>query len=169
MSILDTIGRAVKSVFPPAKVAADIVGLVAGAFGKDREDPELLKLQPAIQQLVIERDTARDHEANETMRVELESRARMVEAEMAQGDKFTKRARPGVVYGGMILYVVEFGVRAYLLLTSGEMPSETIVPVPMVAAHTTAMSIWFYSRGKEKQAAVQGTEPSKWVKMITGS
>ena len=43
------------------------------------------------------------HDIEETIRLELDGRTDIIKAEMAQGDAFTKRARPSLVYWGMVL------------------------------------------------------------------
>jgi hypothetical protein len=147
MSIFNKLAGLVSDAFPPARFVRGLLGLVKDKTGEDLSD-----MAPEIQQLLIERDTARDRYTEETMQVELETRARTIEAEMAQGDTYTKRARPTLVYSGLLLFFLEFGVRAFLLLRGLSMPEGTIVPVAFTAGWTTAVSVWFVGRSYERGA-----------------
>jgi len=46
----------------------------------------------------------RDSEIERTIQKELDTAARVIEAEMAQDDNYTKRARPTVIYTGLLMY-----------------------------------------------------------------
>ena len=50
----------------------------------------------------------RDSEIEATIQKELDTSARIIEAEMAQDDNYTKRARPTVIYVGLAMYVLNF-------------------------------------------------------------
>ena len=167
MSIFDKILNVASSVFPPAKIAKDIIGAIKG--NKDRDPLEAL--EPAIQQLIINRDADRDKYAAETMQVELESRAKIIEAEMAQGDKFTKRARPGLVYAGLLMFFLEFIVRAVLIIRGLDMPEGTIVPGPFIVGWSGAVSVWMVGRSAEKITKIKNGNSdggSKILKAIMG-
>jgi len=71
---------------------------VEGLIGKFKLDPEAkLGANLAIRQLVA----AHEAELEETLRAELGAKERILVAELQQGDRFTKRARPTVVYFGL--------------------------------------------------------------------
>jgi hypothetical protein len=60
----------------------------------------------------------REEEIEKSIRAELEAKAGIMMAELKQLDKYTKRARPTVVYAGLIIIFLEmFGLR-YLILNS---------------------------------------------------
>ncbi len=170
MGIFDKITDLVGTIFPPAKVAKDIIKLIAS--GNKAKEQDLVGLEPAIQAAIMERDIARDKHAAEVMQTELETRATIIQAEMNQGDKFTKRARPTIVYTGLVMFFIELGVRVYLQLKVGTMPSETIVPGPMIAGWTVAVGVWSAGRSWEKVTARKnsngGTKPSGLLKAILG-
>ena len=167
MSIFKKILGAAASVFPPVNLAKSIIDTFKG---KGVSDTDLSQLEPSIQQLIISRDADRDKYAAETMQVELESRATIIQAEMSQGDTFTKRARPGLVYVGLLMFFLEFIVRVYLVLRGLEMPTDTIVPGPFIIGWSGAVSVWMVGRSAEKISKNKngGSPKSNILKAIIG-
>lgn len=49
---------------------------------------------------------ARDSEIEQTIQKELDTAARVIEAELKQDDKYTKRARPTIIYTGLAMFVL---------------------------------------------------------------
>lgn len=149
MSIFKKLLGTVGSVFPPAALAKKVLDAIGGG---DNGQVSVADLEPAIAQAVLERDAARDNAMAETLQSELESRARIIEAEMSQGDTFTKRARPMVVYTGLVMFLLEFGIRAWLVLRGQPMPTEMMIPGALVAGWTTVTGVWAVGRSAEKIA-----------------
>lgn len=50
----------------------------------------------------------RDSEIEASIRSELQSKERVLVAELAQGDSYTKRARPTVVYAGLLFIFINY-------------------------------------------------------------
>jgi len=46
----------------------------------------------------------RDSEIERTIQKELDTAATVIKAEMEQGDNYTKRARPTIIYGGLLMF-----------------------------------------------------------------
>ncbi|QIA08825.1 holin family protein [Draconibacterium halophilum] len=63
-------------------------------LSKEEKNEFKLKLQENMLKL--------DQSAEETYRDELSARTEIIKAELAQGDKYTKRARPTIIYVGLI-------------------------------------------------------------------
>lgn len=58
----------------------------------------------------------REKEVEETIRKELEAKTQFMTAELKQDDKYTKRARPTVIYAGLAVVFLEiFGIRHIIL------------------------------------------------------
>lgn len=87
----------------------------------------------------------------------LNAQASVVTAELQQDDKYTKRARPTVIYAGLVLIFLEmFGVRmAILSLISSSIEvvqaSNTIV-MSFLAAWGGVVGMYTFGRTQEKKA-----------------
>ena len=75
-----------------------------------------LKMESLIQE--------RESEVEQTIRKELESKERIIVAELQQSDNFTKRARPSVIYAGLVFIAWNYVVAPTAGLGSFELPSE---------------------------------------------
>lgn len=78
------------------------VGNVADKFHLSGEEKQQFKLE--VEALLQKRDS----EIEQTVRKELEAKERVLVAELAQGDNYTKRARPTVVYFGLGLIFLNY-------------------------------------------------------------
>lgn len=78
------------------------VGNVADKFHLSGEEKQQFKLE--VEALLQKRDS----EIEQTIRKELEAKERVLVAELNQGDNYTKRARPTVVYFGLGLIFLNY-------------------------------------------------------------
>ncbi|MHC4715616.1 MAG: 3TM-type holin [Planctomycetota bacterium] len=171
MSIFDKLFGVVETVFPPAGLLKKVGDAFLGSDPTKDAKATWQDIEPAVAAAIVERDRARDAHVAATLQTEIEGRARIIEAEMAQGDSYTKRARPTLVYAGLVLFFLEFGIRGWLVLRGLEMPEGTIVPVAFTAGWTTAVSVWMVGRSVEKVTkAKNGGAPtsSRFLKAIVG-
>jgi hypothetical protein len=83
---------------------------------------------------------------------------RIIQAEMAQGDTYTKRARPTVVYAGLILFAVQ--------VVSQFWGVEIQVPPDFTYAWAGVVGVWMIGRSYEKaqgagtvSGLITGTKP----------
>lgn len=108
-----------------------------------------------------------DKELEETYQAELESRQEIIKAEMAQSDTYTKRARPTIIYGGLIFILIIHVVLpavAYLAgTTPDKMPTLTL-PTEFWWAWGTVVSIYGAGRSAEKLGII-----NKMTNLATGS
>ena len=74
---------------------------VSSIIGRFKMDP---KDKVALEQALI----ARDMNVEKTIQQELSSREKILVAELTQGDNFTKRARPAVVWTGLGVVVLNY-------------------------------------------------------------
>jgi hypothetical protein len=87
----------------------------------------------------------------------------IIVAEMQQGDKFTKRARPMVVYSGLLfIFLVHVAFPIYAFFTGDPVP-EISLPHEFWWAWTGVVAVWMTGRSMEKF----GLE-NKATKLITG-
>lgn len=135
-------------------------------------DKERLELQNEMESLLQQRDA----EVEKTIRAELGAKERTLVAELQQGDNYTKRARPTVVYAGLLFIAINhvlFPIVARLLtLFAGELAAEDIamltapidLPTQFWAAWAGICSVWVLGRSAEKRGM-----RNKLVSAITGS
>lgn len=106
----------------------------------------------------------RDSEIESTIRTELKAKERVIVAELAQGDVFTKRARPTIVYFGLF---VTFFNYSFLPLVSYvfalDMPPMNL-PGEFWIAWGGAVSVYSLGRSSEKRGS-----PTRASNLITGN
>jgi len=133
------------------------VGDIVDDVVTTKEEKERIKLR--FQQILNEREI----EADKNYRAELQSRAEIIKAEMAQGDSYTKRARPSVIYAGLgFIFLVHVFLPSYAFFAERPTPDLTL-PTEFWAAWATVVSVYAAGRSAEKRGA-----KDKITKMITG-
>lgn len=104
-------------------------------------------------------------ELEQTMRTELEAKERILVAELSQGDNFTKRARPSVVYGGLAFIGFNYCI---VPLCKAFLPTINLpdfaLPAEFWYAWGGIVSTWSVGRTMERRGAKKNL-----VSMITGS
>jgi hypothetical protein len=128
------------------------VGNVVDQFHLSGGEKQQFKLQ--MESLLQQRDA----EVEETIRTELGAKERVLVAELTQGDSYTKRARPTVVYAGLVFIFVNYTIAPLLGLGALELPAEFWV------AWGGIVATWSIGRSAEKR----GTR-NKLISTITGS
>ena len=88
------------------------VGNIIGKFKMSPSEKESFKLQ--LESLLQKRDS----EIEETYRSEINAKADIIKAELSQGDNYTKRARPTVVYMGLVFILLEILGLRHLILSN---------------------------------------------------
>lgn len=104
MSLLSTLfGGGLKGILDGAEN-------IIGKFKLSPTDKQQFKLE---MEALLQRQ---ESELESTYRKELEAKMEIMKAELTQGDTFTKRARPTIVYMGLFFILLEvFGVRHIIL------------------------------------------------------
>ena len=135
------------------------VGNVADKFHLSGEEKQAFKLE--MEGLLQQRDS----EVEDTIRTELKAKTRIIEAEMAQGDKFTKRARPSVVYAGLFFIFLNYCIVPAIAAISGD-STITQFPLPTAfwASWGSVVSVWSVGRSAEKRGIRSGL-----LNAVTGS
>ena len=156
MSIFNKIINAVTS---PLGLAKELAGIAGKLFGSPEKQHE-------FELAAAEMIQARDSEIEETLRAEMQAKERVIVAELQQGDKFTKRARPSLVYVGLLLALLEVILRIVLILQGKGMPEglTTVVPPQFWAAWTGVTGTWVIGRSVERRGV-----KNRIVSAITGS
>jgi len=123
----------------------DSIANVADRFIQTDEEKNEFKLK--VMNLVQQRDT----EIESTARTELETKSKIIAAEMAQDDNYTKRARPTVVYFGLIVIAFNYClVPVVALILSKNIPLLEL-PGEFWAAWGGIVSLWTIGRSAEKR------------------
>lgn len=107
---------------------------------------EKLKFELELQRLLAQRDT----EIETTLRQQLESREKIIVAEMQTGDKVTRWARPGIVWAGLLyMGLTNVLIPAIAFFTGRGMP-EFKMDQQFWDAWTIVVSVWAGGRSLEK-------------------
>jgi len=93
------------------------VGNIADRFHLSGEEKQQFKLE--MESLLQKRDS----ELEQTLRQELQAKEQVLVAELSQGDNYTKRARPTVVYFGLGLIFLNYCLIPGLQLLMGAQSS----------------------------------------------
>ena len=104
------------------------------------------------------------HKENEqvemTFRRELEAKERILVAELQQSDGYTKRARPSIVYTGLLIALAS----ATSKFLGSDVDPSTLVPVEFWFAWGGVTGTWVVGRTMEKRGISNGL-----TRKITGS
>lgn len=139
----------------------DSVGNVIDRFTLSKEEKMEFKLEMQSRLMKME------SELEETYRTELASRSDIIKAEMTQGDNYTKRARPTIVYAGLLfiffVYVL-VPIIAYIAGTPPKSMPEVELPNEFWWAWGTVVGVYGIGRSTEKMGIT-----NKVTNFITGS
>ncbi|MHA2053376.1 MAG: 3TM-type holin [Candidatus Hodarchaeales archaeon] len=131
---------------------------IIGAFKLAPE--EKAKVDLAIEQFVHEKFIAMEKSA----RSEIEAKEKILVAELQQGDNFTKRARPTVVYVGLGAVVFNYCVIPLLQLIAGIEVNPFALPAEFWAGWSGIVMTWSIGRSAEKRG-----KNNKVTNIVTGN
>jgi len=133
--------------------ASELMDGVGGLIGKFKAAPEeKMAFQLELKKLIADRDQRN----LELINAEVDAKARIMEAEIKQGDNYTKRARPTIIYMGLLLVLLQAAVSIF-----GGPKIE--IPVEFWYGWTGIVSVYSLGRTMEKRG-----NGSKAASMITG-
>lgn len=143
---------------------SEVIDSVSGVVDKfTLSKEEKLQFKADMQSKLMQIDT----ELEKTYRSEIEARADIIKAEMAQGDKFTKRARPSIVYTGLVFIFIVYvlvPVIAYIAGASKMDMPDIQLPNEFWWAWGTVVSVYGAGRSAEKMGIT-----NKITQLATGS
>jgi hypothetical protein len=123
-------------------------------------DEEKGELKIKLQEIVAKRET----ELEMTLRSELQAKERILVAELGQGDTYTKRARPTVVYAGMLFIFLNYCLFPVISHFSGYSIPSLELPQEFWIAFGGITATWSIGRSFERRGA-----GGSIVRAITGS
>lgn len=134
------------------------VGNVADKFHLSGEEKQQFKLE--LEALLQRRDS----EIEETVRSELEAKERILVAELGQSDRFTKRARPTVVYAGLGFIFFNYALVPALGRLSGAEVAPLELPEEFWWGWSGIVATWSVGRSMEKMAT-----RNRFTQVVTGN
>jgi len=146
-----------------------IIGALTGGLGdkiiKVVDDlhlsgEEKQAFQVKIQKLIQESDA----QLQSSLRKELEAKERILVAELQQGDSYTKRARPTVVYGGLVFIFLQYIVLPLIAQITGTNYTINAFPEEFWYGWSGIVATWSMGRTFEKRGA-----GNKLTDAITGN
>ena len=135
----------------------DKVGDIADEFHLSGEEKREFQLR--MQQLI----QSRDSEIEDTIRKEMDSKEKILVAELTQGDSYTKRARPTVVYGGLVMIFVNYLVVPLISRLTGNTADPFPLPGEFWVAWGGIVATWSIGRSFAKSNA-----SNKFSRLVTG-
>ena len=106
----------------------------------------------------------RDAEIEETIRTELQAKERVLVAELTQGDSYTKRARPTVVYAGLTFILINYCIIPAIQSLAGVLVKPFDLPTEFWVGWSGIVATWTIGRSAEKRGA-----RNRLTSIITGS
>jgi len=133
-------------------VADAAKSIIERIFPPKMTDEEKATAQIELQRMLQERETTL-----------IEAQKAIIVSEMSQGDAFTKRARPMIVYCGLLfIFLVHVLFPIVTYVTKESLPALNL-PAEFWWAWTGVCGVWVIGRSMEKNGA-----SNKIVNMITG-
>lgn len=138
----------------------ETVGNIADKFIQTPDEKAKFKvdLERVLQQ--------RDSEVEQTIRTELQAKERIIVAEMAQGDNYTKRARPTVIYMGLGIIAFNYCLVPLAQSLYGVEVKAFELPAEFWLAWGGCVGVYSLGRSMEKRgnrnrfsASVTGSKP----------
>jgi hypothetical protein len=134
------------------------VGDVADKFHLSGEEKQQFKLQ--MESLLQQRDS----EIEASLRSELQAKEKILVAELTQGDSYTKRARPTVVYAGLVFIALNYVLVPIFSDLFGQRMEAFVLPSEFWYGWSGIVATWSVGRTFEKRGAAGAV-----VRGITGS
>ena len=143
---------------------SEVVDSVSGVVDKfTLSKEEKLQFKAEMQSRLMQIES----ELEKTYRTEIEARADIIKAEMSQGDNYTKRARPTIIYTGLGFVFIVYVLLPFIAYLSGtpqnEMPNIEL-PSEFWWAWGTVVSVYGAGRSAEKIGIT-----NKITELATGS
>lgn len=135
-----------------ANILGGSIGKVVGDLGKVvrsfvTTDGDRMELQMKFEEILARRDS----EIEQTVRTELTAKQKIIEAEMASGDNFTKRARPMIIYAGLLFIGLNHVIFPMVGMMTGNDIAGLSLPTEFWYAWTGICGTYSIGRSMEKR------------------
>ena len=140
-----------------AKAIGPLVGMVDG-FHFSGEEKGNLKAR------MLETQVALAIELEKAAAIEADAKKAVIVAELQHGDAYTKRARPTVVFAGLLLALINHVVLPWTAHFTGSAPPTIEIPTMFWTAWGGICGTWVIGRTMERRGV-----QNKMISTITGS
>lgn len=123
-------------------------------------DGDRMQMQKELEVILQKRDS----EIEQTLRKSLEAKEKIIVAELNQGDNYTKRARPTVVYFGLLVILYNYCIIPTIQMVKGLSMQTFDLPTEFWIAWGGIVATWSIGRSSEKRG-----NRDKVTSFITGS
>ena len=123
-------------------------------------DGDRMNMQMELEAILQKRDS----EVEQTIRAELEAKEKIMVAEMQQGDNYTKRARPTIIYFGLVSIFLSYMLIPIIQMLLGIEVVPLDLPKEFWVAWGGVVGVYAIGRSAEKR----GTR-NKVTSFITGN
>ena len=139
---------------------SEIAGGVKSIIGSLKLDPaKKAETELAVDKLVYDKFAKME----DSFQTEIQAKERIIVAELNQGDNFTKRARPSIIYTGLAIVIVNW-LAQYICAFAGVAPPEAPVPAEFWVGWSGLAATYSIGRSFEKRGV-----SNKVVSFITGN
>lgn len=129
-----------------SSVTAETVEKLAGVVKDFLPGERRMEFRDKIIKVLVQRDA----DLETTIRVEVNRKADIMIAELGQGDTFTRRARPMVVYSGLVAAFVQAILAFAAAFTDATLPA-SLFPVEFWVAWGGVTTVYVIGRSAEKR------------------
>jgi hypothetical protein len=144
---------------------AAVVNGIGGIIDKFKLDPsEKENFKSEFEKLLRDKDV----ELEKTLRSELETKQKIMVTELSQGDNYTKRARPTIVYSGLAFIFINYCLVPIVQSIAGAHIDPLKLPVEFWVAWGGVVGVYGIGRSIEKRGirnvftqAATGNSPTK--------
>lgn len=132
-------------------ILGDSIGKIVEHYFPDKNKQDEIKNE--LMKIVAEKDAM----VEQTLVSEIENKTKVMVAEIQSGDKYTSRARPTVVYAGIVMFVLAYIVLPFLawlilLLAPAGTPALALtIPPDFMFAWAGVVGVYSFGRTMEKR------------------
>lgn len=120
------------------------VGSIIDEFHLSAEEKQRLAIE--MQSVMIKREA----EIQATARAEMDAKEKIITAELTQGDTYTKRARPTIIYAGLGIIMLNYCLAPIVYAAFGAHLPELVLPSEFWLAWSGVVGIYAIGRSYEK-------------------
>lgn len=138
-------------------IISPVTGLIDNLHTSDEE-----KL--ALKSKMLESQMILAVEMEKAVQSEMDAKRAVLVAELQQGDNYTKRARPTVVYAGLGIALVNHVLLPWVAHFTGQQVPDIAMPVEFWVGWSGIVATWVIGRSAERRGI-----QNRFISAVTGS